>query len=1256
MKPITSERLQAAVIAVVVTVLVAVAVALSLLRVAVNEAQSLRTRIESTVSDLLDVPVRIGHIDARLSGLAPTLVLQDVGVGPTARPVAFDALRFRVDPWRSLVDGGLRLSSVTVEGADLSITNLPRGGLLVEGRHGSLLSRLPVPRHLRLKDFDIVYRARPGATPLHLADINVEITAARTNPSVRGSAQLADFPRSGLVFAAELPSLPDDLGTLGGRVFLRGGNLPLAALRDRLGLSGATPMMQGVADGRVWLTLAHGQLTEAAADGELNSASVGSGPLVQTVQGRVRWRRNDDGWRLDADRLRVQLPSGKLWHSTALSLVRGKDADGTAVWRGSLGRAPLGGLTALIDATAVIPDGIGKRLEAASPTGTLDHAAGEWHGGAEPRWWLRAALTDVATTATPAMPGVRGIDVDLTATPTGGRFRIDGHQAELDATPLFRAPLKLATASGHGAWRRDPSSGDIALTAPRLRAANQDATVSGKLGLWLRRGRAPYIDIHAHLADGDASATSRYLPVGIMHPELIAWLDDAVAGGRIPGADLVLQGPLGDFPFKKGGGVFDIRATFDQGRLAYQAGWPDLEAASGDLHFHGASMRVDVDRARLHGARLTNAVAKIPDLDHARLSVTGGLTGSSQNMLAFLLDSPLDTPAALDRLRLQGSAKLSLALDMPLDDRPMGVDGRVTLNDNRLTLANTDYHVDSLSGSLEFTRDGIQWDGLRGRFDDRPVLSRAWTTGTGKGTTIHSVTRFTAGAQSLHGAHADALRSRVSGRAAWLLTVQAAGFRADTHDLRLQLDSDLKGIAVDAPAPFGKPADRARSLSVETVIGADAKGTEPVSARYGDDLSLVLMPAPDFSSITRLGIRLGGGAPRLPSSDATRVTGRLASVDLAATSVGTALPEGLPPVTALDVTLGRVGLGPAHLTDVSVSGKRQDGGWELGLTGPSVTGTLHVSTVSGRRAVSGRLKRLALQADDSPTTPSADDAPLPSLDLEVASLSVDDHDLGRLQLKLDHRDGTRLRRLLLDGPALRVEASGGENAAAGDSEIKLTADTQDVGKAMRSFGLDPAIKQATGHFQARLSWQGALSAPDVHSLGGTASVTFSNGSLPAVQPGAGRLVGLLSLSLLPRRLGLDFSDVTDKGLTFDRIHGRFQLENGVARPDVFKLEGPVADIDISGPIDLAARRYDQTITVIPKVSSTLPLIGALAGGPQAAIILLLTQKLFQQGVDRMTQFRYRLDGTWADPKLRPIAPSKDTPAAKPYQPGEGRNG
>jgi len=173
----------------------------------------------------------------------------------------------------------------------------------------------------------------------------------------------------------------------------------------------------------------------------------------------------------------------------------------------------------------------------------------------------------------------------------------------------------------------------------------------------------------------------------------------------------------------------------------------------------------------------------------------------------------------------------------------------------------------------------------------------------------------------------------------------------------------------------------------------------------------------------------------------------------------------------------------------------------------------------------------------------------------------------------------------------------------------------------------------------KLNWPGALYSPSVADLDGAVRIDLQSGSITQLEPGAGRVVGLFALQALPRRLNLDFKDLTGAGLAFKNITGSAVIENGVADIPLLQLTGPIGVVDIIGKSDLNTQQFDQKITVLPRVSAALPVIGAISGGASAGIGALVAAGILKAlGVDfdRIGLRSYRLTGPWISPEFVPV--------------------
>ena len=115
---------------------------------------------------------------------------------------------------------------------------------------------------------------------------------------------------------------------------------------------------------------------------------------------------------------------------------------------------------------------------------------------------------------------------------------------------------------------------------------------------------------------------------------------------------------------------------------------------------------------------------------------------------------------------------------------------------------------------------------------------------------------------------------------------------------------------------------------------------------------------------------------------------------------------------------------------------------------------------------------------------------------------------------------------------------------------------------------------------------------------------------------------------------LRITDISEDGLAFNRITGDAVIDNGVVGVNLVQLTGPVGVVDVSGESNLNTREFDQQITVLPRVSAALPIIGAISGGATAGVGALIATGLLKAlgiDLDRIGLREYELKGTWDEP-------------------------
>jgi len=245
-----------------------------------------------------------------------------------------------------------------------------------------------------------------------------------------------------------------------------------------------------------------------------------------------------------------------------------------------------------------------------------------------------------------------------------------------------------------------------------------------------------------------------------------------------------------------------------------------------------------------------------------------------------------------------------------------------------------------------------------------------------------------------------------------------------------------------------------------------------------------------------------------------------------------------------------------------------------------------------------------------------------------------------------------------------MSASGDWTGTAQDNAthlvIALTA--QNLGHMMDALGFPGLIDGGQTNATIDAVWPGPPSAFALSKIkSGTISLKVAEGRIPEVHPGAGRIFGLLSLSEIPRRLSLDFSDFFQSGLAFNSITGTFRIENGNAFTEDLLIKSPAADILITGRTGLNSKDYDQDMIVTPHTGATLPIVGALAGGPVGAAAGLVLQGVLGKGMGRAMGSHYKVSGSWDKPEITLIAKDNshsrhpdEKPAQSPEKPAPGK--
>jgi uncharacterized protein (TIGR02099 family) len=1326
-----------------VLALVLLAVLISAARLTLPLLDQYREPFAAALSERLGYPLRMGGMSLHLSGWSPRLALDDVVLAdPEGGPdlLSLRALELDLDLPASLRLGSPQIRALTLVGARLALRRLADGRIRVLGL-GALQSDDPRTLELFLRqgrlnlvDSEVVLidDRIPGGLPWltqvqlglrnagqgHRLDLRARPVADRLGDSDRG-----DPSDARLQVLAELRGDGLDPSTWGGSVYLKlsgAGTLDLAP-PDILAHARAQGLVL-----EAWLQLSAGGLTEGlgrvALEGlRLTPSRLDLGPSAE-AEGAEPTRAQPGARPIAVDRLSALarvVPTTEGWRIGVRDLwlaMEGGELEGLNLDLRLSGRGRLDGLQLAVDNLdlALVPPlvrlipgprpELAQRLDDLAPEGHLKRIgfALERPVGTPPRWRLAATGNGLGIHQSGKVPGVEGLCLRLRADQDGGDLRLRSEWLQLDLAPLFDRPIYLDRFSGLLDWTLGPA-GALHLSGRNLVLENPDLGGRVRFDLDLPApggGRSPFLDLRASLHDGDGARARTYIPVGILHPKLVGWLERALVGGRVPQADLIFRGPLRDYPFRGNDGRFELLLEIEDAGLDYLEGWPPLESASGTLRFLNQGMAVQVDSARILDSALGDGRAVMADLRGPHhLSIQGQVEGPFSDGLRVLAETPLARRlGVLPRvLQVGGVSRLDLGLELPLaQGQPPSLAGRLTWpGQAEISLQGTPLTLTDLAGELRFTEHSVSAEGIAAQLWGRPLSLDVATGGpagpAGPRTEIRARSRLPV--SDLARRLPSPLWSIANGDADWDLGVEVglADLTRDLSPLSWRLRSDLRGLALDLPAPLGKTANQARALDLAGALlpgrSLSLRGTVGQGTAGGLGLDLALTLTKGSPRLERGRIVAGAREAPAGAPEGLLVEADLPRLELTAWAdwwsrfrgLGAGRGAGagpgaivLPRPLGLDLRIARLDLAGAALTDARVRAAPGDSGWTAEVESRELAGSLGFPAAGSDAPVAISLARLDLAAllpsgdrESPPTSPeSAEDGTrLPPTDLRVADLRWGGAPLGRLAVDLrPEPGGLRIPRIDLKGPGdTRVsgEATSVDGPEGGRARLALDLESADTGPLMRALDYGSVLSEAPLESSVRLEWPGGLGSFALARSTGTLSLKVGAGRLLEVEPGVGRVLGILNLGALSRRLALDFTDIYQQGFSFEQIQGDIRIGGGKAELRRFEIEGPASAIRVSGYTDLRSRTFDQMVTVEPRIGSSVALASALAGGPVVGAAVYLADKVTGGTIDKLGSYSYRVTGPWSDPELTRVGWGPfggDAPAGAPGETSGGDSG
>jgi len=888
------------------------------------------------------------------------------------------------------------------------------------------------------------------------------------------------------------------------------------------------------------------------------------------------------------------------------------------------------------------------------------------------------------------MQGFSGLSGSLRMTPDGGKVMLQSRDATFFVPPAMALePIGFNRLEGEFGWQRAGENGRprLSISVPGVRFSNADAAGEVRAD-WREQQSGPgRLALSGMLGRLDARKVARYLPRPL--PEsLRGWLREAILGGRAEQVGFSLEGDLRDFPFRlPEQGHFRVAGRLNDVTLAFLPEWRAIDQIDATLTIDRVAVLIDATSGRMGKVRLSDVRTRISDYSAAVVKIDGRALGAAQDMLAVVEASPVGPGVAsfTRSLEIDGDAALDLGLSVPLDDVSLTtITGHLELPGNNVRLDHTLVDFMGLQGSLNFDERSLKQADLRASALGGPIRIQARSGESGR-TLVEATGSFDAA--GIRRVVDNALTRRIAGGTDYRAIVDIGA-----NETTLQFDSDLVGLVSSLPAPFAKEAAEAWSLRLVShpIAATTQAGLPSKAASSGDRIDLTLGHTAAMSvererdaGSDRMMVRRGGvaiGAEPVLRDTGLSVLVRGSDLDLDVwrnllsdseldrmrKSGGDRLISGMSIVPEfVTVVVDKLRIGGQRLHDVVFGASRQAERWQANIASREVEGYLNwIDAVAGQRTgtIEGQLDRLILPQSRELEVESAlsvTSSMLPGLKLDVNRLVLGEVELGRVGLDATNR-GTAARpvwdidRLTLDNSDSRVTGRGTwvmtpaaispstatslsviPDEASRGTTLDFSIDIVDAGALLKRVGVKDAIKGGSGTFGGKVHWRGSPFDIDVQTLSGDLQLSLGEGAFLRVDPGAAKLISVLSLSALPKRLTGDFRDVFGEGFAFDTIRGSLAIDNGIARTNDLVMHGTQANVTLRGEADLSRETQRLRVEVVPDVNAGLAAVavGAMIN-PVLGLGTLAAQYVLRGPLQQALAVDVDISGSWADPEVR----------------------
>ena len=827
---------------------------------------------------------------------------------------------------------------------------------------------------------------------------------------------------------------------------------------------------------------------------------------------------------------------------------------------------------------------------------------------------------------------------------------------------LFRDSIELDKLQGAINWQHFNNGWQI--WASDVVAQNNELNFYADAHLLLPTDSNKQVaDVVANYNLKNVAHASRYYPIKVMPKGLIDWLNHSIVDGKSISGKIILRGPLAKFPFNHHNGKFLFGSVIHDIKLKFNPNWPAISHINANMQFDGHTVKIDGD-GKTFNVPLHNVHVTIPDVQQPGLKASADINSNNTDMMNFIYNSPLKKTIAEYSSSAQAFGPASLRFTIPSlnSTRKMHVNGVLIERKGSLKIPDWGMNLKDIAGEIHFSENSFHGNGITASLFNGPIKIDV-ATGVmeplshggpveinGADSESNGVEKYPATLINADGrASIEAIQNqfhspilkRMFGKFNYTAILHLYNNR--NHVDSFKLLSNLHGIKIDLPDPFVKSENQIRDLYVKAEFDIDK--FIQMTLRCGNDISAALNFNKTNQKLKFVGgaLYFGTGLATFQNRPGLLISGYLPEIVWSDWQpyLTKQIAGRQSTIRKIDINTDKLQFFGQVLPNTKLLVIPEAKFWQVQLHDAKVDGQLNIPYNFPQQALEAKFNKLYLTYDKNKIH-SLQPIDIPPMHIISNDFRYGEKEFGHVELNTTpHHNSLRINKLAIDSPTYNLSSTGEWEITKGKQYSVLygTLKTNNAGILLKEWDKTDALLGGSGDVIFTLRWLGNIYEPNLKTMNGNVTLHFKRGRIVNLNKATekkiatGRILNILSLQSLPRRLTLNFDDLTKKGFSFDEMKGDFKLIGGDVYTYDTSLNGIVANILAQGRIGLIKRDCNLLLTMIPHVTSSLPVLATLIGGPVAGAITLAGDELFKHTLQSSIAYMYKVTGSWENPNV-----------------------